>query len=176
MQFSVRKMATNRRKMGKFSGLPDRELPLRWRQLVTLVLALGLTACGRSVVSDRIGEQARAPGVVDMTKAADFSWTQVRIYTPYSSRETVCKDLGKFAPGCLEKAPAGVPEGEYLLVFVDEGKEVRYIPHHRRNGNLLPSTGVLVLQRDAPMLDVLPSKSPYQGSALYLQARSPVRL
>jgi hypothetical protein len=127
------------------------------------------------VVSDSIGEQARSTGAVDMTKAADFAWSHVRIYTPYSSRDGVCKDLGELAPDCGSKAPAHVSEGEYLLVFINKGKAVRYLPHHRRNGNFLTSTGVLTLRRDAAILDEAPSKSPRQGSAIYLQARSPVR-
>lgn len=150
-------------------------LPPRPRQrsphLLVFVALWGLAACGQTTVSDRIGEQARSSAVVDVAKATDFAWTQVRIYTPYSSRNEVCRDLGAMAPGCLEKAPASVPEGEYLLVFIDVGKEVRYLPHQRRNGNFQTSTGVLTLQRDSAVLDRVPPKSPAQGRALYLQAR-----
>lgn len=123
------------------------------------------------MVPERIGEQARSTGMVDMATAADFSWTQVRIYSPYSSRETICRDLGWLAANCLEKAPAQVPESEYLLVFVDAGKVVRYLQHARRNGNFHSSSGVLILRRDAAIFDKLPPQSPHQGSAIYLQAR-----
>lgn len=134
-----------------------------------------LAACGGSSVSDHIGAQARSTGVVDMTKAADFAWTQLRVYTPYTSREKVCKDLGGLAPDCLKDAPPSVPEGKYLLVFINEGKEAQYVFHSRRNGNFQTSTGVLVLQRDAAVLEVLPPKSPHQGDAIYLQARAQAR-
>ena len=126
-------------------------------------------------MSDHIGAQARSTGVVDMIKAADFAWTQLRVYTPYTSRETVCKDLGGLAPDCLKDAPSSVPEGKYLLLFINEGKEAQYVLHSRRNGNFQTSTGVLVLQRDAAVLEVLPTKSPHQGDSIYLQARAQAR-
>lgn len=134
-----------------------------------------LAACGGSSVSDHIGAQARSTGVVDMIKAADFAWTQLRVYAPYTSRETVCKDLGGLAPDCLKDAPSSVPEGKYLLLFINEGKEAQYVLHSRRNGNFQTSTGVLVLQRDAAVLEVLPTKSPHQGDSIYLQARAQAR-
>ena len=126
-------------------------------------------------MSDHIGAQARSTGVVDMTKAADFAWTQLRVYTPYTSRETVCKDLGGLAPDCLKDAPSSVPEGKYLLLYINEGKEAQNVLHSRRNGNFQTSTGVLVLQRDAAVLEVLPTKSPHQGDSIYLQARAQAR-
>ncbi len=130
-----------------------------------------LVACGGSSVSDRIGEQAHGTGVVDMTKAADFAWTQVRVYTPYTTGKTVCNDMGALAPDCIEKVPSFVPESEYLLVFLDEGKRsALYVPHARRNGNILARTAVLRLPRDESVLDVRPG-SPNQGKAIYLQAR-----
>lgn len=115
-----------------------------------LILALltlpWLTACGRFAVSERIGEQARSDSVVDIAKVADFAWTEVRIYTPYSTRRAVCNDFGELAPSCLDEAPANAPEGGYLLVFIDQGRAVRYLPHDRRNGNLQSNAGVLTLQ------------------------------
>lgn len=134
-----------------------------------------LVACSGSSVSDHIGEQARGTGVVDMTKAADFAWTQVRIYTPYTTGKAVCEDLGGQAPDCMEKVRSGVPESEYLLVFLDEGKmSARYVPHARRNGHFLASKGVLRLPRDAAVLEVRPT-SPAQGNAIYLQPRAQAR-
>lgn len=120
---------------------------LRW--LVCLAAVLGFAACDRFAVSDRIGAQARSTGSVDLATAADFPWTQVRIYTPYSTRQAVCNDLGALAPDCLQTAPDGVPEGEYLLVFLDGGKVVRYVRHHRRNGHFQSSSGVLTVGRHA---------------------------
>ena len=125
-------------------------------RLLAMMAVLGLAACGQPTVSDRIGEQARNSGVVDMARAAEFAWTQVRIYTPYSTRQAVCKDLGELAPDCLKESPASVAEGEFLLVFVNEGKGARYEPHHRSNGHFLYHTGVLALQRHAAVLDVVP--------------------
>ena len=147
--------------------------PLRGSISPSLVLSalLGLVACGQPTVSDRIGEQARNSGVVDMARAAEFAWTQVRIYTPYSTRQTVCKDLGDLAPDCLKESPASVAEGEFLLVFVNEGKGARYEPHRRSNGHFLYHTGVLALQRHAAVLDVVPSRSARQGTAFYLKPR-----
>lgn len=143
--------------------------------LALLTMLPVLVACGGSAVSDRIGQQARDTGVVDMNKAADFAWTQVRVYTPYTTGKAVCADLGELAPHCMENVPAGVPEDEYLLVFVDEGKRsARYVPHARRNGHFLASTGVLSLPRDAAVLEVRPT-SPAQGNAIYLQPRAHVR-
>jgi hypothetical protein len=149
--------------------------PLRGCISLSLVLAalLGLAACGQPTVSDRIGEQARNSGVVDMARAAEFAWTQVRIYTPYSTRQAVCKDLGDLAPDCRKESPASVAEGEFLLVFINEGKGARYEPHRRSNGNFLSHTGVLALQRQAAVLDVVPSRSARQGNAFYLKPRPP---
>lgn len=134
---------------------------------------LGLAACGQPTVSDRIGEQARKGGMVDMARAAEFAWTQVRIYTPYSARHAVCKDLGELAPDCLQESPASVAEGEFLLVFINEGKGARYESHRRSNGHFLHHTGVLALQRHAAVLDVVPYRSARQGSAFYLKPRRP---
>lgn len=149
--------------------------PLRGCISLSLVLAalLCLVACGQPTVSDRIGEQARNSGMVDMARAAEFAWTQVRIYTPYSTRQAVCKDLGDLAPDCQQESPASVAEGEFLLVFINEGRGARYEPHRRSNGNFLSHTGVLTLQRDAAVLDVVQSRSSRQGSAFYLRPRSP---
>ena len=134
---------------------------------------VGLAACGQPTVSDRIGEQARNSGMVDMARAAEFAWTQVRIYTPYSARHAVCKDLGELAPDCLQESPASVAEGEFLLVFINEGKGARYESHRRSNGHFLYRTGVLALQRHAAVLDVVPYRSARQGSAFYLKPRPP---
>lgn len=143
---------------------------LPWLALLSLVPVL--VACGESEVSERIGRQARETGVVDMAKAADFAWTQVRVYTPYTTGKAVCADLGALAPRCTEDVPAGVPEAEFLLVFVDEGKQsARYLPHARRNGHFLTHTGVLSLPRHAAVLEVRPA-APQQGDAIYLQPRT----
>ncbi|WP_094285436.1 hypothetical protein [Acidovorax kalamii] len=134
---------------------------------------VGLAACGQPTVSDRIGEQARNSGMVDMARAAEFAWTQVRIYTPYSARHAVCKDLGELAPDCLQESPASVAEGEFLLAFINEGKGARYESHRRSNGHFLYHTGVLALQRHEAVLDVVPYRSARQGSAFYLKPRPP---
>lgn len=139
--------------------------------LAVLAIWPMLVACGVWAVSDHIGQQARDTGVVDMTKAAGFAWTQVRVYTPYTTGKAVCADLGELARHCMENVPAGVPEDEYLLVFVDEGKRsARYVPHARGNGHFLTHTGVLSLPRNAAVLEVRPA-SPSQGNAIYLQPR-----
>lgn len=143
--------------------------PRLWAFATLLLLA----ACGRHALSDRIGEQARTSDRVDLAKAADFAWTQVRIYTPYSTRQAICKDLGDLAPDCAREAPDSVPEAEFLLVFIDEGKSVRYEPHPRSNGNFLRTTGVLALQRQAAVFDVVPGESSHQANAIYLRPRVP---
>lgn len=175
IQCWAREMAISRRKTDRLEAPLEPELALLWWLILALVVLQGLTACSRSAVSDRIGEQARSTGVIDITKAADFAWTQVHVYTPYSTQRAVCKDLGKLAPDCLENSPAHVSEGEYLLVFINNGKAVQYVPHSRHNGNFQTSTGVLILQRNAAVLDVISSKSPHQGGAIYLQVRAQVR-
>jgi hypothetical protein len=143
--------------------------------LAVLAVLPTLAACGESAVSDHIGQQARGTGVVEMSKAADFAWTQVRVYTPYTTEKAVCTDLRELAPDCREKVTTVVPESEYLLVFIDEGKKsAQYVPHARRNGHFLASTGVLSLPRDAAVLEVRPT-SPAQGNAIYLQPRAQVR-
>lgn len=157
------------------AGVPGgvRMLPLPL--FAALAVLPMLVACGGSAVSDHIGQQARGTGVVDMTKAADFAWTQVRVYTPYTTGKAVCADLGGLAPDCMEKVRSVVPESEYLLVFLDEGKKsAQYVPHARRNGHFMASTGVLRLPRDAAVLEVRPA-SPAQGNAVYLQPRAQVR-
>lgn len=166
-------MIDRARKTG--AGVPDGARMLPLPLLAVLAILPMLVACGGSAVSDHIGQQARDTGVVDMTKAADFAWTQVRVYTPYTTGKAVCADLGELAPLCIENVPASVHEDEYLLVFVDEGKRsVRYEPHARRNGHFLTHTGVLSLPRSAAMLEVRPA-SPSQGKAIYLQPRAEVR-
>lgn len=155
--------------------VPDRARMLPLPLFAVLVVVSALVACGGSTVSDRIGKQARSTGVVDMRKAADFAWTQVHIYTPYTTRKAVCTDLERLAPDCMEKITSDVPEGEYLLVFLDAGKKsAQYVPHDSRNGHFLARTGVLSLPRDAAVLEVRPA-SPVQGNAIYLQPRAPIR-
>ncbi|MNU80871.1 hypothetical protein D3C71_705170 [compost metagenome] len=157
------------------SDQPDGALKLPLPLFAVFAVLPMLTACGGSAVSDHIGQQARSTGVVDMSKAADFAWTQVRVYTPYTTEKAVCTDLGELAPDCRERVTTVVPESEYLLVFIDEGKKsAQYVPHARRNGHFLASTGVLSLPRDAAVLEVRPA-SPAQGNAIYLQPRAQVQ-
>jgi hypothetical protein len=138
------------------SDQPDGALKLPLPLFAVFAVLPMLTACGGSAVSDHIGQQARSTGVVDMSKAADFAWTQVRVYTPYTTEKAVCTDLGE-------------------LVFIDDGKKsAQYVPHARRNGHFLASTGVLSLPRDAAVLEVRPA-SPAQGNAIYLQPRAQVQ-
>ena len=153
--------------------------PKRWVQkslsfrlrLWTLAGVIMLTACGRYAVSDRIGAQARQTGEVDLAKAAAFAWTEVRIYTPYSVQQAICNDLGDLAPRCAHEVPSGVPEAEFLLVFINEGKVARYEPHLRSNGNFMARSGVLAVQRSAALFDVAPHRASRQGSAIYLEPR-----
>lgn len=95
----------------------------------------------------------------------------MRIYTPYTPQQAICKDLGALAPDCLEKSPASVPESEFLLVFIGAGQPTRYEPHQRSKGHFLARTGVLTLQRGAAVLDVVPPETAHAGSAIYLQPR-----
>lgn len=156
-----------------FKSLRRHPLRAHSARLWAFSTVLLLAACGQRAASEHIGEQGRNSNVVDLAKAAEFAWTQVRIYTPYSTRQGICKDLGDLAPDCAREAPASVPEAEFLLVFVDEGKSVRYEPHPRSNGHFLTRTGVLALPRQAAVFDVVPGESPHQGNAIYLQPRPP---
>ena len=71
--------------------------------------------------------------VVKMADATTFPWERLHIFGPYTTAETVEKELGFswWRSDAIE-----MYDHFGLLVFVREGKVVRFVIHSRGNGDL----------------------------------------
>lgn len=145
------------------------------RLIATLVPLIALIGCtSPSPVSERIGEQARTTGEVDLSKITDFEWTTVHIYSPYTSGKIICTDLGALWSTCGESVPPFVSEGDFFLVFSDSKGVFRPITHSRRNGNFCSSSCALTISRSRAVFKAVPTVTSAHGSQLYaLVQKSP---
>src|SRR5437763_1140746 len=77
--------------------------------------------------------------VVHLSSLTDFSWDELHIFAPYTSQGTIDAQLG-FA--WSEAAATGLSDnkGIALLVFVKDGKVVRYVAHPRNKGDFADVT------------------------------------
>ena len=95
-------------------------------------------------MSERVGEQVRATGFVDLSRLTDFQWDVVHIFSPYTPQDQVCRELPMWEV-CQATLPNHIAEGEFLVVFTRGRVVVNYELHPRRNGDYCDSSCVLKL-------------------------------
>lgn len=123
--------------------------------IMGLLLAL-LSGCFQSTLSVRIGEQARAQGVVELAPLTDFEWDTVFIFSPYTSTGVICNAAGAQWPECERQAPKQVSESSFHLVFTHQGAFVSQVVHSRKNGNFCTQTCALSVPRQKAKFHVAP--------------------
>lgn len=86
-------------------------------------------------LADRISSAAQTGdvSVVNVPVAAPFAWDRLFVFPPYASSAAVAKELGSpwSGSGRIEKRDDIV-----LLVFVDQGRVVRFVEQPRGGGDL----------------------------------------
>lgn len=56
-----------------------------------------------------------------MTRAAKFSWDEVFVFSPYYPKDKICQKLKVTLSQCSTRGVRDVDEGEFLLVFMQQG-------------------------------------------------------
>ena len=113
-----------------------------------LILLCLLTGCGalyRFAKSGPVGweikRQLRNRGVrtVSLAQVTPFVWSELFLFNPYSSRDSVCKTLGIELAQCSKVVTSEfVDEGVVLLVFRNSGVVVHSELHFRFHGDFAP--------------------------------------
>jgi hypothetical protein len=110
------------------------------------LLLAAITACtAKAPVSERVGAAIRQGQVTDLAKLTEFSWSNAFVFSPFTTRDRVCKALPTQWPDCAASVPALVDEGTYLLVFANQGRVVHHEMHSRSNGDFCTTSCVLEL-------------------------------
>jgi hypothetical protein len=110
------------------------------RALGVAAVALAAVGAGCSGSDAELGQRiaaevAKGAGtVVRLAEVADFSWDELHIFDPYSSRDLIESRLGFEWP---QADHAGIQDsdGVTLLVFVKNGGVVRYVTQPRNQGD-----------------------------------------
>ena len=124
---------------------------------------LALSACG-SDLSARIGDTVKqGPGTkVVMSDLTDFDWQQLYVFAPYTTQKRIHRALG------FEWSdPEGIElrDNISLLVFVSDGKVVKYVAQPRDRGDFAdldvgspwtPATAAFVVAADGQATDGQP--------------------
>ena len=113
-----------------------------------LIVVCLLSGCGdlyRFAKSGPVGweikKQLRDRGMrtVNLSEVAPFGWSELFLFNPYSSRDSVCKALGINLSQCTNVVTSEtVDEGSVLLVFRDSGVIVHSELHFRFHGDFAP--------------------------------------
>ncbi len=105
---------------------------------VLLVLALTLGPAQPDVaLAARLAEAAARPAghEVRLAELTDFTWERVHVFRPYSTRESIERELG-FSWDGADATGIARNEGIALLVFVEDGQVVRHVVQSRASGDL----------------------------------------
>lgn len=72
--------------------------------------------------------------IINLFELTSFNWDRLYIFDPYESRDSIHKLIGqRFLK--TSKLSLGVPEGDTMLVFMNDNKVVDYFLHPRGNGD-----------------------------------------
>jgi hypothetical protein len=127
-----------------------------------VTLACLLVACSEArnstgMISQRIGEAARAPGAktVDLAKLTTFGWDRVYAFKPGATREEICAFLGANRASCgrvirVERTP----EGHVCMVFDLRGQVTHVEFHALSNGRFDTDFGGGGLPRERAVFTV----------------------
>jgi hypothetical protein len=105
-------------------------------EIVTGVV-ISMASCASSPDQDLAGRisaaaQASDVGVVNVPAVAPFAWDRFFVFPPYATSSTVAKELGSSWSG---SARIEMRDDIALLVFVDQGRVVRFVEQPRRSGD-----------------------------------------
>lgn len=116
--------------------------------LTLLIVACLLSGCGdlyRFAKSGPVGweikKQLRDRGLqtIDLSEVAPFGWSELFLFNPYSSRDSVCKRLSIGPSQCTSVLTSeSVDEGFVLLVFRNSDVVVHSELHFRFHGDFAP--------------------------------------
>jgi hypothetical protein len=59
---------------------------------------------------------------IDMRQAADFPWDEMFVFNPYYPKDGICEELKLTTAQCSAAHFRDVDEGEFFLVFMQEGR------------------------------------------------------
>lgn len=142
--------------------------------LSAVIVAVAAACSPSSPVSDRVGAQARSTGNVDLAELTNFNWDTVYVFSPYTDREQMCRELPPSWADCQSALPKYVDEGEFFVVFALGETVVRHEPHSRRNGDYCTSSCVLKLPRFRAKFQALATGTLANGDTRYvLSERAP---
>ena len=113
--------------------------------LLAAAIAMVAACTAKAPVSERVGAAIRQGQVADLAKLAEFGWDRAFVFSPFTTRDRVCKALPTQWPDCAASVPALVDEGTYLLVFANQGRVVHHELHSRSNGDFCTTSCVLEL-------------------------------
>jgi hypothetical protein len=104
------------------------------------LLAFVLLACnkktGTSVTENLELALKSKPVEIDMRRAAtDFKWDTMYVFSPYTPHEEICKAVKLAEAPCSKAGVRDVEEGEFALVFLQDGTLVRMESFPRKLGN-----------------------------------------
>ena len=87
------------------------------------VLGVALVGCSRhSRVIDNIAHQLRNGATqVDIGKSGDLAWDEMFVFSPYYPKDEICKTLKLSSAQCSASGIKDVVEGEFFLVFMQQG-------------------------------------------------------
>ncbi|HEV8691683.1 MAG TPA: hypothetical protein VGQ91_15385 [Ideonella sp.] len=138
--------------------------------LLALAAAFGCTA--KAPVSERVGAAVRQGEVADLAKLAGFGWDKAFVFSPFSTRERICKTVSARWPDCQAAVPRVVDEGTYLLVFANQGAVVHHELHPRAHGDFCSTSCALELSPSGAVFKAVADGKLADGSPHYALYRS----
>ena len=148
--------------------------PARQLVLCAVIIAVMIACSPSSAVSDRVGAQARKTGNVDLAELTSFNWDTVYIFSPYSGRDDMCRELPSSWADCHGTLPKRVAEGDFFVVFALGANVVHHETHARRNGDYCTSGCFLKLSRSEAKFRALAlGRFPNGGAHYVLSRRAP---
>jgi len=118
--------------------------------------------------SASVGEAIQEGQIVRLAEHTNFDWSVVKIYSPYTPRELVCDASGAQWDGCLALVPEYISEGEFLLVFLMDGRYVAHEFHSRANGEYCESSCLLEISADEAVFRAQRLESSSSGRVHYV--------
>lgn len=113
---------------------------------LVIVMCMFLAACdpfgfSAGPVGSALKKKVREKEIteVDLRKLVPFEWDSLYMFSPYRSREEVCKQLQFTVSQCHRHVSVGsTDDGEMFLVFQLKGEIVHTEMHSRFNGDFMP--------------------------------------
>lgn len=140
-----------------------------FRIALSLILVIAVSACApRAEVSERVGNELRRTGSIDLAKLTDFDWDTVYIFSPYTARKNICDEFVSTWVECKDVLPGYIDERNFLLVFTMEGNIAYHEFHSRRNGDYSIPSHVLKLPRAVAKFQAVATGTLANGETQYV--------